>query len=313
MTRQTLQVSPRGPYMANTDLVLRVQASLTERDHRLLGWLYDHGVLTTPQITDALFGSLDFCQRRLLRLTNLAVITRFRPQKPEGGSYPYHYVIDQLGAEVVAAQRRDDPPRRDHARTRRRHLTSKANLTHLLATNQFFTDLACYERTHPGARLAAWEPVSRFARNGGFFRHGDDPRLMLLPPVRPDGHGLWIQNDRTVPFLLEMDLGSERQAILVDKVANYMNIAAYTHRVWPVLFWLPSAARELHLHQRLAAEFTSITIPVATATSDHATATGLSPAQAVWWLHGRQGTRLPLAALPAAHGHDEPAGTGRGN
>jgi hypothetical protein len=292
--------------MANTDLVLRVQSTLTDRDHRLLGWLYDHGVLTTGQITDALFGSLDFCQRRLLKLTTLGVITRFRPQKPDGGSYPYHYVIDQLGAEVVAAQPRDDPPRKDHARTRRHHLTSKANLPHLLATNQFFINLARYERTHPGARLATWDPVSRFARNGGFYQRGDDPQVMLLPPVRPDGHGIWVQDGRTVPFLLETDLGTERLTILIDKIDRYIQVANHTNRRWPVLLWLPTAARELHLHQQLAAEFTHVDIPVATAARDHTTATGLSPAEAVWWLHGRQGTRLPLAALPVSGGQDEP-------
>jgi hypothetical protein len=287
--------------MANADLVLRVQSSLTNRDHRLLGWLYDHGVLTTQQITHALFGSLDFCQRRLLRLANLSVITRFRPQKPDGGSYPYHYVIDQLGAEVVAAQRLDPPPRKDHARTRRHHLTSKANLPHLLAINQFFVDLAAYERTHPGAQLAAWEAASRFHKADGFFRPGDDPTVMLLPAVRPDGHGIWEQDGREVPFFLEMDLATEPLATLTDKVAGYARIARATGRPWPVLFHLPTAARELHLHQRLAEQFTGLSIPVATTARDYATTTGLSPAHAVWWLHGHQGSRLPLTVLP---GHD---------
>ncbi|HEX5200917.1 MAG TPA: replication-relaxation family protein [Actinoplanes sp.] len=87
------------------DPVLRVQSQLTDRDRVLLGWLYDHGVLTTFQISHALFGSLDFCQRRLLALYRLRLIARFRPQRADGGSYPYHYVINQLGAEVVAASR----------------------------------------------------------------------------------------------------------------------------------------------------------------------------------------------------------------
>jgi hypothetical protein len=288
--------------MANPDLVLRVQSSLTDRDHRLLGWLYDHGVLTTPQITNALFGSPDFCQRRVLKLTNLAVINRFRPQKPDGGSYPYHYVIDQLGAEVVAAQRLDPPPRKDHARTRRHHLTSKANLTHLLATNQFFIDLAAHERTHPGTRLTVWEPASRFHKPDGFFRPGDNPNLMLLPPVRPDAHGIWAQNEREVSFFLEMDLATEPLTTLITKVANYAAVAHVTHRPLLVLFHLPTATRELHLHQRLATDLPSLDLTVATTAHDHATATGLGPAHAVWWLHGHQGDRLPLAALPSYSG-----------
>ena len=124
------------------DPVLRVQSQLTDRDRVLLGWLYDHGVLTSFQIAHALFSSLDFCQRRLRTLHRLRLVARFRPQRAEGGSYPYHYVMDQLGAEVVAAGRDDHPPRRDHARTERRRWTSSRTLTHRLGVNQFFTDLA---------------------------------------------------------------------------------------------------------------------------------------------------------------------------
>src|SRR5690349_9687079 len=91
-----------------TDHVLRVQSALTDRDHVLLGWLADHGVLTTAQIAHALFPSLDFAQERLRKLTTLGVLARFRPQRPDGGSYPYHYVLDQLGVDVVSAQRGDD-------------------------------------------------------------------------------------------------------------------------------------------------------------------------------------------------------------
>jgi predicted transcriptional regulator len=78
--------------VARTDdgRLLKAQASLTRRDLRLLGWLYDHGVLTTDQIAAALFPSLDFAQRRLLKLTQLTVLARFRPQRWDGGSYPYH-------------------------------------------------------------------------------------------------------------------------------------------------------------------------------------------------------------------------------
>jgi hypothetical protein len=124
------------------DVVLRVQSHLTDRDHTLIGWLGDHGVLTSAQIAYALFPSLDFAQRRLRTLHRLGLVDRFRPLKMDGGSFPYHYVLAQLGAQVLAAQRGDDPPRPGQARQRMRALTSRANLGHLLGTNQFFTDLA---------------------------------------------------------------------------------------------------------------------------------------------------------------------------
>src|SRR5690606_14012032 len=203
--------------MGRSDPLLAVQAALTHRDHRLLGWLYDHGVLTTEQIAHALFGSLDFAQRRLLKLTGYGVIDRFRPQRPDGGSYPYHYVIDQLGAEVVAAQRRHERPRRDHARRRRHHLTPRANLTHLLGVNRFFTDLAGHARTHPGSELSRWWPASRFHHASGFLPDGDAPPLILASTPRPDGHGIWHEYDTRVPFYLEYDLGTEPLDVLLSK------------------------------------------------------------------------------------------------
>jgi hypothetical protein len=51
--------------MPSVDPVLMVQSRLTDRDWTLLGWLADHGVLTSDQIAHALFPSLDACQRRL--------------------------------------------------------------------------------------------------------------------------------------------------------------------------------------------------------------------------------------------------------
>jgi hypothetical protein len=278
--------------------LLRAQSALTGRDLRLLGWLYDHGILTTDQINTALYGSLTFCQRRLLKLLALGVVARFRPQRWEGGSYPYHYLLDQLGTEIVAAQRRDPLPRRDQARQRRQHLTSRANLPHLLATNQFFID------------LIQWRSAATLQERGAFFRTGDDPSLMLLTNLpRPDAHGIWAEHDRQVPFLLEMDLGTERLTILANKIINYVRLADMTRWRWPVLFWLPSARRELNLHHLL----TDTDVPdlVATAAGDHATATGQSPAENVWWLHGYHGPRLRLADLPYDDDTTGPVNAGR--
>ncbi|MFR9777723.1 replication-relaxation family protein [Micromonospora sp. MS34] len=280
-----------------TDAVLRVQSALTDRDHILLGWLADHGLLTTPQIAHALFPSVDFAQERLRKLTTLGVLARFRPQRPDGGSYPYHYLLDQLGVDVVAAQRGDDLPRRDAARKRRWHLTNRANLPHLLGTNQFFIELAGYARTHPEAHLIRWWPASRMQRLGA-FAEPDDPVQVhaYIPRVRPDGHGIWAEHHQQVPFFLEYDTGTERPlSILTDKITAYERLAAVTRRVWPVLFWLHSAARERHLHQRLSDA--GIRTPAATAVRDDAARNGKSPAEAVWWLHRRPGGLLRLADL----------------
>jgi len=295
--------SPRGgsPHRREViylldDPVLRVQSQLTSRDHVLLGWLYDHGVLTSFQIAHALFSSLDFCQRRLRALTGLGLVGRFRPHKPDGGSFPYHYVIDQLGAEVVAASRAERPPRRDHARTERRRWTSNRTLAHRLGVNQFFIDLAGYSRTHDGVHLRTWWPESVCQRPAVFTRP-DDPGLVRAyqPRIRPDGYGVWVEHGLVVPMFVEYDTGTEPLWTLVDKLAGYGELTKKIGRVWPVLFWLHSAARERNLRQELANE--RLVVPVATGARDHATQAGLCPAEAVWaTVHG-DGRRVRLVDL----------------
>jgi hypothetical protein len=66
-------------------------------------------------------------------------------------------------------------------------------------------------------------------------------------------------------------------------------------RVWPVLFSLHSAARERHLHQELSTD--GVRYPVATTARDDTTQAGRCPADAVWWLHRRDGALLRLADL----------------
>ncbi|GAA3957255.1 replication-relaxation family protein [Actinoplanes auranticolor] len=278
------------------DPVLRVQSQLTDRDRTLLSWLYDHGVLTTFHIADALFPSLDFCQRRLRTLYRLRLIARFRPQRADGGSYPYHYLIDQLGAEVVAASRDERPPRRDHARLERRRWTATRTLDHRLGVNKFFTDLAGYARTHPSARLMQWLPESTCQRPGT-FAHPDDPALLLAyqPRIRPDGYGVWRDGTDVVPFFLEYDTGTEQLGVLITKLAGYRELFVELGRAWPVLYWLHSAARERNLRARLAD--LPLPAPLATGARDHAAAGKLSPAGPVWMVAGDGEHRTTLGDL----------------
>ncbi|GAB3970893.1 replication-relaxation family protein [Plantactinospora veratri] len=280
------------------DPVLRVQSQLTNRDQVLLNWLYDHGVLTSFQIAHALFPSLDFCQRRLRTLHRLRLVARFRPQRADGGSYPYHYAIDQLGAEVVAAARDERPPRRDHARAERRRWTSSRTLAHRLGINGFFTDLAGYARTHPGAELRRWLPESACGRAGA-FTSPDDPGLVRAyqPRIRPDGYGLWAEDGAEVPVFVEYDSGGEQLSVLLGKLAGYQELFATIRRAWPVLFWLHSAARERNLRRLLAEE--PPPLPLATGARDHAASAGLSPADAVWAIAYGDGQRYRLVDLAA--------------
>lgn len=273
------------------DPVLRVQSQLTDRDHTLLGWLADHGVLTSFQIAYALFPSLDYAQERLRKLVRLGLLDRFRPQRADGGSYPYHYVLAQFGVDVVSAQRGEEPPRRDRAKRRRWHLTNRANLPHLLGVNGFFTHLSGYARTHPSCELVRWWSAARCQRMGEFAQDHDDVHVRTYTPrCRPDAHGIWAENGRSAAFFLEFDLGTERPlSRLVDKLDGYTDLARVTRRVWPVLFWLPNPARERHLQQELSRR--GARYPVATAVHGPGS---VNPAEAVWWVHQRPGAPVRL-------------------
>ncbi|MBM0224500.1 replication-relaxation family protein [Micromonospora sp. ATA51] len=283
----------------SADPLLRLQASITARDDRLLGWLYDHGVLTTDQIAAALFPSLDFTQRRLRRLTLLRAVDRFRPNRAYGGSYPYHYVLDQLGYDHVHAQRGLGRPRRDQARRRKHSLTRRPDLPHLLGGNQVFIDLAAHARTHPDGDLVRWQPASAYHEPGVLYREGGNPQIMIggasgFP--RPDGAGVWTEHGRSVPFFLEYDTSGEHLQVLIDKVIKYERLYTMSTWAWPVLFHLPSARREANLHHRLAAVPDLATV-IATTTAELRTALAASPAHQIWQLPGRAG-RHRLIDLP---------------
>lgn len=271
-----------------TDHVLRVQHQLTERDWRLLGWLYDHAVLTSFQIAHALFPSLNYAQRRLTQLTGLGLLERFRPFRLEGGSHPYHYALAHTGALIVAATRGDEPPRRAASTTRLHRIATSRNLDHRLGINQFFTDLAAHERLHPGARLHHWWPDTKLQR---FF---SPPGTNAYGMVNADALGVWTEHGHTVAWYLEHDTGTEALGVLIEKLTGYGNLVRRGGPAWPVLFWLHSATREANLHRRLTG--TRVTVPVVTAARDRLD--GQSPAEAIWHLYGTASPLLRLAELP---------------
>jgi hypothetical protein len=280
------------------DKLFQIQARLTERDYTLLGWLADHSVLTSAQIAQALFPIRDVAQERLRALTLAGVISRFRPHRPEGGSHPYHYVLDQLGLDVITAQHGDEPTRRDKARQRRWHLTSRANLPHLLGGNQFFIDLLAHARTPPEAELRRWWSAARCQQLGAFAEPEEDgnPTIQAFrASIRPDGYGLWVEHGRGVPFCFEYDTGSEPLTTLIDKIDRYRGLFDRLPRCWPILMSLPTPGRERNLHQRLAQHPPQLT--VATTVRDAGLDGWDCPANAVWWVWGQPGPRERLADL----------------
>lgn len=273
------------------DRVLRLRVRLTDRDLLLLDWLADHQVLTTVQITHALFGSPTFAQRRLLTLHRLGLVERFRPLRAGGGTYPWHYVLGPVGAEFVAASRGEPSPRPGRSMERVRRIAVSRTLTHRLGVNQFFTDLAGQARLRPEACLERWWSEQQCAEPGAF-------RLGLVSPVRPDGHGIWAQDGTRVAFFTEFDRGGEAHRVLTAKLDGYDQHVARGGPAWPVLFVLPSLAREQHLHRVLSESRTQgkRRVPVATVVHEWRSVDA-GPAGAVWLVHGGGGAPVRLIDL----------------
>src|SRR5947208_14648489 len=78
---------------------------LTDRDRRIALDCFEHRVLTTEQLRRLHFHGNRTTRARLGQLYLWQVLDRFRPPWPHGeGSAPYHWVIDNGGAYLVAEQ-----------------------------------------------------------------------------------------------------------------------------------------------------------------------------------------------------------------
>ncbi len=107
----------RRPGRVSDRLVLDVASSLTDRDRQILRLLRWHRVLTTGQVHAMFFGDRNTAQHRMTRLYELRLVERFRPLR-QGRDGEYHYVLDTLGAYVLAVTANRDPDREVKVRWR---------------------------------------------------------------------------------------------------------------------------------------------------------------------------------------------------
>jgi hypothetical protein len=276
---------------------LAVLGYLTDRDRWLLDVLDEHQVLTTGQLTALAFPSSDVAQRRLLKLSRLEVLDRFRWHVPLG-TQPWHYTLGILGETLVAAARGIEPPRPAEHRTRITRLATNPRLRHLLGVNGLFTTLAAHARTHPSSGLDAWWSERHCATRCAPFAH-------------PDGYGRWTEGTRTTAFFVEYDTGTEPLSRVVAKLPGYADLATAGGPDLPVLIWVPTTRRETNLHAALADADTSVT--VATASAELTDSLGYGPAGPVWLTApGRHRRTLADLGTSLPSGLDRPAAAGTG-
>lgn len=275
--RRPMVVRPR----ADHDQVASVARRLTPRDRLLCRTLFDHKVLTTEQVSDLCFDNLTTARHRLSVLYQLRVLDRFRPFRSVG-SDPYHYVLDTLGADVVAADRGVEVPRPGLHHRRALALADSQRLAHLLGVNGFFCSLAAWARSVEDAELAEWWSESRCATEWGEV-------------VRPDGFGTLRQGDRVVELFVEVDRGTETLARLAAKLTGYAELVRATGWSPQVCFWFPSPRREAEARQVLAHP----EVAVATGAGGLGAGMGAGPGGAVWLPVGSTGPRRHLIDLAA--------------
>jgi hypothetical protein len=286
-----------GRLARSPELAAALAARLTARDRWLLRMIHEHRVLTTTQIAQLAFGTSRAATARMSVLYTYRAVDRFRPLAP-AGSAPLHWVLDDAGAAVLAAEDGTTPAALGYRRDRATAIALSPRLAHTTGANGFFTTLAAAARASHGQHtLECWWSERRCAALWGDL-------------ARPDGYGRWTEQPPgqppvTADFFLEYDTGTEDLPRLITKLAGYAALAARTGIATPVLFWLPTPRREAALRARLsgppphgtpgAASAAQIPgVPVATATPGTSPE---GPAGAAWLPAGASGPRLRLAQL----------------
>jgi len=285
-----------GRLARSPQLAAALAARLTARDRWLLRMICEHRVLTTGQITQLAFGTTRATTARMTTLYQYRAVDRFRPLAPAGSS-PLHFILDEAGAMLLAAEDGISIADLGYRRDRSMAIALSPRLAHDTGANGVFTTLAAAGRASAGqAVLECWWGERRCAAAWGEC-------------ARPDGYGRWSEQApgepfATVDFFVEYDTGTEPLSRVVAKLAGYAALAARTGITTPVLFWLPGPRREAALHARLAGPPPGIRdaasaaqipgVPVATAARG---ASPGGPAGAAWLPAGSPGPRLRLAQL----------------
>jgi len=278
---------------------------LTDGDWQLCRLLADHQVLTTGLLATLLDAPPRTLQQRLTLLTTLKVVERFRPHQPVGaGSAPYHYLLGETGAAVLAADTSTTVDRSNWDRAQLLGLAhANGRLTHLLGVNTLLAQLTHTARHQPGTRLVCWWPAHRCHAHWGRV-------------IGPDAYARWQDPHGEVDFFLHhapAHPAADQPAPLLE---GYNDLAAATGITTPILLHASDPHQEAQLRDQLAHQ--RLLVPVATSNP----ACG-PPTQAVWLPTSSPtgGRRYRLGALghpdpwhpspPAARGavaaaHDEP-------
>jgi len=280
-THRLLQPAPATRPRVGPDLLAALPGILTSRDRWLIAMLHEHQVLTTTQITRLAFGTGQAASRRLAALYRWRIVDWFRPYAAVG-SAPRHYVLDEAGAQTLAAEHALTPQRLGYIRRDSLAIAHAPHLAHTIGLHDVLTRLADAASRIDGAKLDTWWSERRATRIWGDW-------------IRPDAYARYTAAGRSIEFFLEYDHGTETLQRLASKLPGYARLAQDTGIDTPVLFWLPGPQRETHLLNLLR----DADIPAATTCPHHADHHPDGPAGPVW-AHPHSHSRMRLTDLPGS-------------
>ena len=261
---------------AGDGLVMEVAHRLTERDRCILTMLYRHRVLTTDQLAEMYFDNTNTARHRLTTLYRLRLVDRFQPLDHRYASLPYHYVLDQLGAMVIAAERGEDADKSRWRADKALAIGKSQHLRHLVGVNSFFSALVAESRRSPDCELSLWWSE----------RHCADQFDRI---AQPDGLGRWEEAGNQIVFCLECDRSTETLERLGQKLKGYVDLQIASGLAYWICYCFRHPRREAGARRVLA----QATVPVATA----ALGPTQRPHDAEWAPVGYEGQRLRLAEL----------------
>lgn len=197
------------PARVTKALLVELASRLTERDRQIALDCYEHYVLTTTQLQRLHFSGVRAARARLDALYMLLVLDRFRPPWLRGeGSTQWHWILDEVGARIVAELTDTDRKRLKWSHATSLALADSPKLDHRIEINEFFAQLA-EELTATGGSLSEW--------------YGERTTQHLFNArVIPDGYAvLHLPHAPLVHVLLELDRATEPVVRLRDKARRY--------------------------------------------------------------------------------------------
>lgn len=259
-----------------SETALHAASFLTSRDRKICLDLYEHKVLTTNHLRDLYFDSRRVAERRLLKLYQHGVVQRFRPAL-ERGSSPFHFLLGDLGAHVVAAELGVELRDLKLAKDRLVRIAYSPRLGHHVALNTFFSRLIHGCRQTEECRVTHWWGEDRVRRRWG---------QIVLPDALGQIEGPGVERR----FFLELDQGTESPSRLARKLNGYQEASMVPESPRLLLFSFPDHLREASARKALRP---SGLIIATTTAARHAS----EPLGENWLLLGAT-RRLTLMELP---------------